>query len=99
MEEPLTEDMLAELNYDNIPNFEKIDDRFKNLSYDPENKYTVPYTWGTLGIIYNTAKVQEPITSWSAMFDPQYAERAAYQQLPGCSGHRPVVPGVLCEYH
>ncbi len=167
----IEEDMLAELNYDNIPNFEKIDDRFKNLSYDPENKYTVPYTWGTLGIIYNTAKVQEPITSWSAMFDPQYAgnvllinnsrdalgiallylgysvnttdeaeipgeqvhralhlghpghhlqhrqgagahyqlerhvrspvrrERAAYQQLPGCSGHRPVVPGVLCEYH
>lgn len=55
------------------PIFRKIDDRFKNLSYDPENKYTVPYTWGTLGIIYNTAKVQEPITSWSAMFDPQYA--------------------------
>ena len=46
----IEEDMLAELNYDNIPNFEKIDDRFKNLSYDPENKYTVPYTWGTLGI-------------------------------------------------
>ena len=69
----IEEDMLAELNYDNIPNFEKIDDRFKNLSYDPENKYTVPYTWGTLGIIYNTAKVQEPITSWRALFDPQYA--------------------------
>ena len=69
----IEEDMLAELNYDNIPNFEKIDARFKNLPYDPENKYTVPYTWGTLGIIYNTAKVQEAITSWSAMFDPQYA--------------------------
>ena len=73
MEEPLTEDMLAELNYDNIPNFEKIDDRFKNLSYDPENKYTVPYTWGTLGIIYNTKMVDEPITSWDAMFDEKYA--------------------------
>ena len=60
----IEEDMLAELNYDNIPNFEKIDDRFKNLSYDPENKYTVPYTWGTLGIIYNTTMVHEPITSW-----------------------------------
>ena len=65
--------MLAELNYDNIPNFSKIDDRFKNLSYDPENKYTVPYTWGTLGIIYNTSMVDEPITSWSAMFDEKYA--------------------------
>lgn len=69
----IEEDMLAELNYDNIPNFSKIDDRFKNLSYDPENKYTVPYTWGTLGIIYNTTMVDEPITSWSAMFDEKYA--------------------------
>ena len=69
----IEEDMLAELDYDNIPNFDLIDDTYKHLSYDPENKYTVPYTWGTLGIIYNTAMVSEPITSWSAMFDPQYA--------------------------
>ena len=69
----IDEGMLAELNYDNIPNYEKIGEQYKSLSFDPENKYTVPYTWGTLGIIYNTAKVQEPITSWSAMFDPQYA--------------------------
>ena len=69
----IAEDMLAELNYDNIPNFSKIDDRYKNLSYDPENKYTVPYTWGTLGIIYNASMVDEEITSWDAMFDPKYA--------------------------
>ena len=69
----IDEGMLAELNYDNIPNYEKIGEQYKSLSFDPENKYTVPYTWGTLGIISNTAKVQEPITSWSAMFDPQYA--------------------------
>ena len=69
----IEEDMLSELDYSNIPNFEKISDRFKNLPYDPENKYTVPYAWGTVGIIYNTAMVEEPITSWSAMFDTQYA--------------------------
>ena len=69
----IEEDMLAELDYDKIPNFSLIDDRFKNLPYDPENKYTVPYTWGTLGIIYNTTMVDEPITSWSAMFDEKYA--------------------------
>ena len=69
----IEEDMLAELDYDNIPNFDLIDDTYKHLSYDPENKYTVPYTWGALGIIYNTTMVSEPITSWSAMFDPQYA--------------------------
>ena len=69
----IEEDMLAELDYDNIPNFDLISDRFKNLPYDPENKYTVPYAWGTVGIIYNTTMVDEPITSWSAMFDTKYA--------------------------
>ena len=65
--------MIARLIEEDIPNFDLIDDTYKHLSYDPENKYTVPYTWGALGIIYNTAMVSEPITSWSAMFDPQYA--------------------------
>lgn len=65
----IEEDMLQPLDYSKIPNFEKIDPRFRNLSYDPENLYTVPYTWGTLGLIYNTSMVDEPITSWSAMFD------------------------------
>ena len=69
----IDEDMLAELDYSHIPNFDLIADTYKNLSYDPENRYTVPYTWGTLGIIYNTTMVSQPITSWSAMFDPQYA--------------------------
>ena len=69
----ISEDMLAEIDYSNVPNFDLIDDRFKNLSYDPENRYSVPYTWGTVGIIYNTTMVDEPITSWSAMFDPKYA--------------------------
>ena len=71
----IEEDMLQPLDYDKIPNFSKIADRFKNLSYDPENLYTVPYAWGTLGIIYNTTMVDEPITSWDAMFDTQYADQ------------------------
>ena len=70
----IEEGMLQELDYSKIPNFEKIDTRFRNLSYDPENLYTVPYTWGTLGIIYNTTIVDEPITSWSSMFDEKYAD-------------------------
>ena len=70
----IEEGMLQELDYSKIPNFEKIDPRFRNLSYDPENLYTVPYTWGTLGIIYNTTMVDEPITSWSSMFDEKYAD-------------------------
>ena len=69
----IEEDRLAELDYDNIPNFQLIGEQFTHLSYDPENKYTVPYTWGSLGIIYNETMVDEPITSWDAMFDPKYA--------------------------
>ncbi len=69
----IEEDWLQPLDYSKIPNFEKIADRFKNLSYDPENLYTVPYTWGTLGIIYNTTMVDEPITSWETMFSDAYA--------------------------
>ena len=69
----IDEGMLAELNYDNIPNYAKIGEQYKSLSFDPENKYTVPYTWGTLGIIYNTTMVDGDITSWDAMFDEKYA--------------------------
>lgn len=67
------EGMLEEINYDNIPNLANVDPQYLNLDYDPDNKYTVPYTWGTIGIIYNTAKITGPITSWGALFDPQYS--------------------------
>ncbi len=69
----IEEDMLTELDYSLIPNFDLVDAQFRNLPYDPENKYTVPYAWGTLGIIYNENMIEDEITSWSAMFDPKYA--------------------------
>ena len=69
----IDEGMLAELDYSAIPNCDLIDPQYKSLSFDPENKYTVPYSWGTVGIIYNTKMVDEPITSWGAMFDEKYA--------------------------
>ena len=66
--------MLMELNYDNIPNFQHVDDRFKNPAYDPENKYTVPYTWGTVGILYNTKYVDEAdVTGWELLWNEKYA--------------------------
>ena len=68
----IEEGMLEELDYNNIPNFALIDDRFKHLSYDPENKYTVPYAWGTVGIIYNTTMVEGEVTNWDVMFDDTY---------------------------
>ena len=68
------EGMLMELNFDNIPNYQYIDDSFKNMAYDPENKYSVPYTWGTVGIIYNTKYVDEAdVTGWELLWNEKYA--------------------------
>ena len=68
------EGMLMELNFDNIPNYQYIDEAFRNTSYDPENKYSVPYTWGTVGIIYNTKYVDEAdVTGWELLWNEKYA--------------------------
>ena len=68
------EGMLQELNFDNIPNYQYIDDTFKNTSYDPENKYSIPYTWGTVGIIYNSKYVDEAdVTGWELLWNEKYA--------------------------
>lgn len=65
--------MLAELDFSNIPNFQYIDEEFRNPDYDPENKFSVPYTWGVVGLFYNTDYIEEEITSWSALWDDRYA--------------------------
>ena len=68
------EGMLLELDFDNIPNYQYIDETFRNTSYDPENKYSVPYTWGTVGIIYNSKYVDEAdVTGWELMWNEKYA--------------------------
>ena len=73
IERMAVEGRLHEINFDNVPEYKNIDDEFKNLSYDPENKYSVPYMWGTMGILYNKTKVNGEITSWSDLWDEQYA--------------------------
>ena len=69
----IAEGMLMPLNYDNIPNFQNIDEEYRNADYDPENAYTVPYMLCTTGIIYNTTMVDKAPTSWADLWDPQYA--------------------------
>ena len=70
----IDEDMLLEINYDNIPNYQYVDESFKNTAYDPENKYSVPYTWGTVGILYNTKYVDEAdVTGWELLWNEKYA--------------------------
>ena len=68
-------DLLAEINFDNIPNLDQIDPTYLEMSksFDPENKYSVPYTWGTVGILYNTKRLEElgmdVPTKWSDLWD------------------------------
>ena len=69
----IEEDMLEKLNFDNIPNAQYIMDDFKNTDYDPNGEYSVPYTWGTVGIVYNETMVSEVPDSWNALWDEQYA--------------------------
>ena len=67
-------DLLAELDYDNIPNIDNIGSQYLKSAegFDPGNRYCVPYCWGTVGIMYNKKMVDEPVTSWSILFDEKY---------------------------
>ena len=70
----IEEDLLAPLNFDNIPNFADIDPALKNPAYDPENLYSVPYMWGLMGVIYNTKAVdEEDLGSWDLLWNEKYA--------------------------
>ena len=69
----IDEGMLVELNFDNIPNYKNIDDKYKNTEYDPENKYSVPYNVGMVGVIYNSKHVEGTPTSWSLLWDERYS--------------------------
>ena len=73
IEKMIKEDMVEKLDFNNIPNYEYIDDTYKNLSYDPNNEYSVPYMWGTIGIIYDPAVVTEPVTSWDILWNTKYS--------------------------
>lgn len=72
VEKMIKDDLLIPLDYDLIPNFQYIDERYKNLPYDPENSYTVPYFWGTVGILYDQSVIKEPVDSWSVLWDDAY---------------------------
>ena len=69
-------DLLQEINYDNIPNSANIGDQYWTQSeqFDPENKYSVPYCWGTVGILYNKTMVDTPPTKWADLWDEKYAD-------------------------
>lgn len=67
------EDMLLPLNFDNIPNYQYIEDQFRGLYYDPDNTYSIPYTYGVVGVIYDANQVDEADAGgWDLMWNPKY---------------------------
>lgn len=74
-------DLLQPLNFDNIPNAKNIGQVYyeKSRQFDPDNQYSIPYCWGTVGILYNTKMVDEPIDSWTVLWDTQYKDNILMQ--------------------
>lgn len=75
IERLIKEDLIQEINFDNIPNFSGVEDVLKNPSFDPENKYSVPYFWGTVGIVYNKSEVKDKVDSWNILWNEKYKDQ------------------------
>ncbi|MBK0348523.1 ABC transporter substrate-binding protein [Aerococcaceae bacterium zg-ZJ1578] len=68
-------DLLRPLDYSLLPNFEHIDSRFKDLAFDPKNRYSIPYFWGTLGILYNPEMIDGKIEHWDDLWNEEYRNK------------------------
>jgi len=88
----LDEDMLEEIDFSNIPNYKYIDEKYKKQVFDPEDKYSVPYVWGTVGLAINTDLVKDDITSWSVLWDNKYEK-----QILGIDSERDAI-GLTLKY-
>ena len=71
----IDEDLLLELDFSNLPNYENISDRFRDPGYDKGSKFSVPYMWGTVGVLYNTTMVEEIVDSWTILWDDKYSKQ------------------------
>jgi spermidine/putrescine-binding protein len=74
IERLIREDLLEPLDFASIPNAGTTLDFLQKPEYDPEGRFSVPYMWGTVGILYNATMVSEPIDSWTALWDPAYKD-------------------------
>lgn len=71
----INRDKIAKLDHGRIATYDKIGEAFRNVSYDAGNAYSIPYVWGTTGLAYNKTCVDQPISSWKALFDEKYNGR------------------------
>ena len=99
VERMLNKNLLAEINYDNVPNMQYTLDNLRNPSYDPENAHSVPYMWGTVGILYNTTKVENVVDSWEILWNEKYPEQRVHAGFhPRFHGRDAEVSGLFHEY-
>ena len=79
----IANDMLQPINFDHIPNYKNIDETYieQSKGFDPENKYSIPYCWGTVGILYNTSMIEEgdTVDSWEILWDEKYKDNILMQ--------------------
>lgn len=73
IEKLIADDLLYAIDKSSIPNLSNIDPRFLDLSFDPDNTFSVPYMWGTVGILYNKTMVTDPVDSWKILWDEKYS--------------------------
>jgi spermidine/putrescine transport system substrate-binding protein len=86
------ENLLADLDQRNLPNSKNISANFRDLAYDPDNRYSIPYTWGATGLVVRSDLVDEPVRHWGDLWDPRYAGRNAL-----CSGQPREVIGLTLK--
>lgn len=75
IEKMIREDMLVKLDKNNVPNLKNVDEDFLDLDFDPNNEYSVPYMWGTVGIIYNKTMVDDVVDSWDILWNEKYKDQ------------------------
>jgi spermidine/putrescine transport system substrate-binding protein len=81
---PLAADgLLAKINYQNVPNFKNISPNFRDLTFDPGNAHSVPYGYGTTGLVVRSDLIDAPVTRWADLWNSRYAGRIAARALPG----------------
>jgi spermidine/putrescine transport system substrate-binding protein len=89
------EGLLQPIDQSKIPNFKNLFPKFQNPDYDPNDKYSIPYQWGTTGIVYDPAKIKDPVQSWGILFDPK-ANPSYPFVLPKGEGRDQI--GAACAY-
>lgn len=71
----IKEKLIQKIDYTKLTNYKNIDDKYKKQAFDPNDEYSVPYLWGTLGILYDKQKIKDPIDSWNVLWNRKYKDQ------------------------